>query len=167
MFDHTVKPVLLYGSEIWGFFPGKKLVFNADSFFYKLCKNVIIENVCKFLLEVTKRTSNIAVMGELGRYPLYIDIFINMVNYYIRLLKSDGLLSEALSTSKTLFNNDKNSWFGCIYALQYLNVNTNYLLKSKLNVKKYLLSKLRIKYEAIWRQELFRDNSGQGYGNKL
>jgi hypothetical protein len=107
-------------------------------------------------------------MGELGRYPLYIDIFINMVNYYIRLLKSDGLLSEALSTSKTLFNiNDKNSWSGCIYALQYLNVNTNYLLKSKLNVKKYLLSKLRIKYEAIWRQELFRDNSGQGYGNKL
>ena len=73
-----------------------------------------------------------------------------------------------LSTSKTLFNNDKNSWFGCIDALlQYLNVNTNYLLKSKLNVKKYLLSKLRKKYEAIWRQELFRDNSGQGYGNKL
>ena len=71
-------------------------------------------------------------------------------------------------TSKTLFNNDKNSWFGCIDAiLQYLNVNTNYLLKSKLNVKKYLLSKLRKKYEAIWRQELFRDNSGQGYGNKL
>jgi hypothetical protein len=91
-----------------------------------------------------------------------------MVNYYIRLLKSDGLLSESFSTSKTLFNNDKNSWFGCIDALlQYLNVNTNYLLKSKLNVKKYLLSKLRIKYKAIWRQELFRDNSGQGYGNKL
>jgi hypothetical protein len=99
VFDHTVKPVLLYGSEIWGFFPGKKLVFNADSFFYKLCKNVIIENVhkkfCKFLLEVTKCASNIAVMGELGRYPLYIDIFINMVNYYIRLLKSDGLFFEA------------------------------------------------------------------------
>jgi hypothetical protein len=39
--------------------------------------------------------------------------------------------------------------------------------KSKPNVKKYLLSKLRIKYEAIWRQELYRDISGQGYGNKL
>jgi hypothetical protein len=55
---------------------GKQLVFNADSFFDKLCKNVIIENVhkhfCKYLLEVTKRGSNIAVMGELGRYPLYI-----------------------------------------------------------------------------------------------
>ena len=96
-----------------GFFPGKQLVFNADSFFDKLCKNVIIENVhkhfCKFLLEVAKRGSNIAVVDELGRYPLYVDIFINMVNYYIRLLKSDGLLSEALSISKTLFNNDKNS----------------------------------------------------------
>jgi hypothetical protein len=67
-----------------------------------------------------------------------------------------------------LFNIDKNSWFGCIDALlQYLNVNSNFLLKSKPNVKKYLLSKLRIKYEAIWRQELYRDISGQGYGNKL
>jgi hypothetical protein len=67
-----------------------------------------------------------------------------------------------------LFNNDKNSWFGCIDALlQYLNVNSNFLLKSKPNVKKYLLSKLRIKYEAIWRQELYRDISGQGYGIKL
>jgi TctA family transporter len=52
VFDHTVKPVLLYGSEIWGFFPGKKLVFNADSFFYKLCKNVIIENVHKIFCKL-------------------------------------------------------------------------------------------------------------------
>jgi hypothetical protein len=42
------------------------------------------------------------------------------------------------SSPITLFNNDNNSWFGCIDALlQYLNVNTNYLLKSKLNIKKY------------------------------
>jgi hypothetical protein len=47
------------------------------------------------------------------------------------------------------------------------NIPYDYLLKSKLNIKKYLLSKLRIKYKAIWHQELFRDNSGQGYGNKL
>jgi hypothetical protein len=44
----------------------KALVFNADSFFDKLCKNLIIENVhkhfCKFLLEVAKRGSNIAVV---------------------------------------------------------------------------------------------------------
>ena len=104
-------------------------------------------------------------MGELGRYPLYIDIFINMINYYIRLLKSDGLLSEALVTSKLLLNNEKSSWLGCIDALlKYLNVDINYLLNSKLNVKKYLLNRYGQKYNAVWRQELFH---GTEHGKKL
>ena len=172
VFDHTVKPVLLYGSEIWGYFPGKKLSLNTDSFFDKLCKNLIVENVhkkfCKFLLEVTKRASNLAVMAELGRYPLLIDIFINMVKYYIRLLNSDGLLSEALSTSRLLFKNNKNSWFGCVYALlKYLDIDLTHLLKSKLNVKRYLLSRLKQKYDVLWHQELFNDNFKLQHGNKL
>ena len=29
---------------------------------------------CKYLLGVNKKASNLAVKGELGRYPLYIDV---------------------------------------------------------------------------------------------
>lgn len=35
VFDHTVKPVLLYGSEIWGIFDEKKLNKLKDSYFNK------------------------------------------------------------------------------------------------------------------------------------
>jgi hypothetical protein len=36
LFDHTVKPVLLYGSEIWRTFIGKKLREGKDNFISKL-----------------------------------------------------------------------------------------------------------------------------------
>ena len=36
---------------------------------------------CKFSLGVGKRGSNLAVIGELGRYPLFIEIIIYMFSY--------------------------------------------------------------------------------------
>lgn len=52
VFDHTVKPVLMYGSEIWGTFSQGRL--KSDDSFYKLCNDFLIENLnikaCKFIL---------------------------------------------------------------------------------------------------------------------
>jgi hypothetical protein len=39
VFDHTVKPVLLHGSEIWGIFDAKKINKVKDSYFNKICNN--------------------------------------------------------------------------------------------------------------------------------
>jgi hypothetical protein len=39
LLDHTVKPVLLYGSEIWRTFIGKKLREGKDNFISKLTKS--------------------------------------------------------------------------------------------------------------------------------
>jgi hypothetical protein len=62
LFDKIVKPILLYGCEIWG-----------------LGKNDIIERVhlkfCKLLLRLKVSTTNFKVYGELGRYPLEIVSF--------------------------------------------------------------------------------------------
>jgi hypothetical protein len=56
---------------------------------------------CKFSLGIGKRNSNLAVIGELGRYPLFIEIIIPMFSYLTRISNSkDILLSEALSVSK-------------------------------------------------------------------
>ena len=58
---------------------------------------------CKFSLGVVKRSSNLAVIGELGRYPLFIEIITSMFSYLNRISNSkDTLLSEALSVSKLL-----------------------------------------------------------------
>ena len=91
LFDHTVKPVLLYGSEIWETFIGKKLKEGKDNFISKLFSNLKQEHVhlkfCKYILVVGKRSTSLAIMGELGRYPLYmyIEIIISMFKYLKRL----------------------------------------------------------------------------------
>ena len=38
IFDHTVKPVVLYGSDIWGTFLTKKLHVHGDNYFFNICK---------------------------------------------------------------------------------------------------------------------------------
>ena len=74
LFDKLVKPILLYGCEIWGY-------ENID----------ILEKVhlkfCKLLLHLKPTTPNYVIYGELGRYPLNIDIKIRMISYWIRILK--------------------------------------------------------------------------------
>ena len=73
LFDKIVKPILLYGCEVWGF-----------------GNNSIIERVhikfCKILLGVKKSTPDFMIYGELGRYPLDISIKLRMINYWFKLV---------------------------------------------------------------------------------
>ena len=75
LFDSCVEPILLYGCEVWGY-------ENVD----------ILEKVqtkfCKFIFGVSKYSRNMPVYGELGRYPLSIQIKQRMVRYCTRILKS-------------------------------------------------------------------------------
>ena len=61
LFDSIIVPILLYGSEVTGF-------ENSD----------IIERLCtqfyKIILNVKKSTPNCILYGELGRYPISIQI---------------------------------------------------------------------------------------------
>ena len=79
IFDHTVKPVLLHASEIVGLLNNNKNVgvnSNNDSHFISnlYCRNPLKKlniSMGKYVLRVSKRTTNLAIYGELGRY-LYI-----------------------------------------------------------------------------------------------
>jgi hypothetical protein len=54
-------------------------------------------------IRIVTLTGNIAVLGELGRYPLLLEVILNIFRYFKYLLKSeDVLLSEALKVSKSL-----------------------------------------------------------------
>jgi hypothetical protein len=71
-------------------------------------------------LGVGKRSSNLAVIGELGRYPSFIEIIISMFSYLTCISNSkDILLSEALSVSKLLYDQNKKSWYSTILSISY------------------------------------------------
>ena len=46
----------------------------------------------KYLLGVNRKASNAAVLGELGRFPLYIDVGCNILNFLKHIDKSNNIL---------------------------------------------------------------------------
>ena len=76
LFNVIVKPVVLYGAEVWG-------SENCD----------ILERLqlrfLKYVLSVNKFTSSMMVYGELGVAPLDVDIKLRMLTYWARLCLGD------------------------------------------------------------------------------
>lgn len=83
MFDSMIEPILLYGSEVWGF------------------ENVkIIEQIhlkfCKRILKVRNSTPNFMVYGELCTFPLEIRIKLRMISFWVKLVQNEKKLSSIL-----------------------------------------------------------------------
>ena len=50
----------------------------------------------KLLLGVKKSTSSMAVYGETGGYPLYINRYVRMVKYWGNVLKTDNIIMKTM-----------------------------------------------------------------------
>ena len=76
LFDKLIKPILNYGSEVWGF-------ANAN----------VVERVhlqfCKTMLGVKRTTQNDFVYGELGRCDLRTQRLVSIIKYWFKILISD------------------------------------------------------------------------------
>ena len=92
MFDVLIRPILTYGSDIWGF---SKL---AGSTLDKIFLNY---NRCT--LHVKATTCNAIVRGECGKFPPSVHCHINVLTYYHSLLTmSKGKVVK--SVFKALYN---------------------------------------------------------------
>ena len=84
VFDHTIKPILLNGSEIWGSFNTQTAKckndrqITLDHIFDKLMCEKLHIKFGKFILGVHRKTTNQAVLSEIGRFPIYFDIIKSM-----------------------------------------------------------------------------------------
>ena len=69
LFNKTIKPILLYGCEIWGF-------GNLDPI-----ERVQLK-VFKHILNLKKSTPSFMIYGEFGIYPLEIDIKNRLISFW-------------------------------------------------------------------------------------
>ena len=105
LFDKVVIPVLLYGSEVWGF-------ENLD-----LIEHLHLKFL-KYLFNLKSSTPAYMVYGETDRFPLYISIYCRMISHWAKLLP--GPSSKIVSTLykfmyKLYCDGDvRNPWMCCI-----------------------------------------------------
>ena len=116
LFDQMIKPILCYASEIWSACDLAKRKFRTGEGFAKYLDNMTIEQVhvkfCKFILGVNKRAVNLAVKGELDRFPVSFSCIIQAFKYWYHLQESsNSLLREASSVCRALHDKGVSTLF--------------------------------------------------------
>ena len=129
LFEHTVEPIVLYGSEIWGtvnILSSK--IKKADFKFENLLENFLCEKLhikfLKYISKMGKKSCNTAVISEFGRYPLNINVLVNTCKCFQRLLATNSeLLQCTYKESCTIASHDKVSRVSCVtFLLKQLGV---------------------------------------------
>lgn len=155
LYDHTVKPVLLYACEIWGTINTdtssvKRPDYCIENFFNKMfCEKMHIKFL-KYICGVHKKASNQAIVGELGRFPMYFDVIKSCFKYLRRILDSpvDSLLRNAVYENNVLYDNNKSSWTSSIhYILNKLNIQCSIHDK---NIVSIVTNKLHEQFKYSW-----------------
>jgi hypothetical protein len=78
----------------------------------------------KYILGVNKKSTNLAVLSELGRYPLYFSVVLSMLKYWFRIDNMEsGLLSDAYIANQSMVSENTECWLSSIkFILQKLNI---------------------------------------------
>lgn len=91
LFDHMIKPIALYGCEIWGTLTSR--LQEKDKQLYDIFKPWEMDNLhikfCQYILGAGKKSTNIAIISELGRYPLNFSLIQSILSYWHRLELSE------------------------------------------------------------------------------
>jgi hypothetical protein len=180
LFNHTIKPILLYGCEIWGqFSTSHKILSNNSAYilhklYSKQKSDVLQLKFLKYILGVGKHCADTAVYGELGEVPLYVDIVVHMAKYWHRLhsIDSNSLLYDAYLCDAEM-GKDMAQSLDLVMKITLEQTQLLALFQCSLNTKtdhfgKTIKKKLLEFQKIVWRNNLFDDNRCPGKGgNKL
>ena len=116
LFDSLVSPVALYATEFW--FPHSipKKCFNSKEQLlssWECMRGETINQSCsRIILSVHRKASRLAVLGELGRYPLAVKALSQCLNYRQCLASkpADSLIGQAMGEMASLASQGKDCW---------------------------------------------------------
>jgi hypothetical protein len=172
LFDHTVKPVLMYGSEVWA-------PLNNHNSTGKIIKQIlesVIEKChlkfCRFVLGVGKKAPNMGLYGETGRKPLYTEAFANMIKYWHTINNNKNkLVYQALQENLALRNSNKTCWTKSLNdictVLQLDNITENISKEMTTSIASKVKHKIALEFNKTWTGELQNDRPNSTHGNKL
>ena len=130
LFDSLIKPIFSYASEFWLPFLITKKGFDSQTNLLKYWETfqpeVLNQKVCRLLLSVHKKCSRLAVLGELGRYPVFLPALKQVIKYQYQIERLD----KSTIIYKTLVDMENNpnidTWYSRVEQI-----------KSLLNIKQF------------------------------
>ena len=172
LFDSLIKPVALFSSEFWLPTILSKKSFNSQGDLLKswetLQSELLNQKLCRLLLSVHKKCSRLAVIGELGRYPLLISSLKHCLKYdwHLGNISKDSLVSMAVREMKIMPHLD--TWHSKVQKIKTLLGVTN-VHGSKDRVSKFLGKKLNSIFDRFWLDQInaTKPNSNGVDHNKL
>jgi hypothetical protein len=171
IFDSLVSPIILYGCEITNMTDiTKDMRKNNKTFFDKLLtwqQERLHLNFCRHILGVNtySKTANVAILGELGRYPLFIKAMKLMWKYQQRCRdsKEGSLLQDAYTEFRSVMEVSK-TWMDYAHFISN-KAGVNNIEEEYSTVTAE--ASLKQTFRDYWKEKLFDDErKGEG-GNKL
>ncbi|XP_053403102.1 uncharacterized protein LOC128558242 [Mercenaria mercenaria] len=144
LFDSYVSSILCYSSEIWGFSTADKI-------------ERVHRKFIKRILNVKMSTSNLAIYGETGRTPLYINWKIRILKYWFKLVnnKTNCILQNVYSNMLECCEKGDNNWLYKVKNMLNLSgFGEIWLFPSSVDVKQFIpvfKSRLIDTYISEWR----------------
>ena len=160
LFNSNIKPILLYGAEIWG----------SEIIDFTKWDRGAIEKIhlkyCKRILGLNKYASNAACRSEIGSYPLLTEVHISMFKYWLRIreLPENNITKWAYNEQKNPHNSY--TWMSTIKSiLTDINQNSLYdteetIINSKFkNLINNVKCQMKQTYTDHWRSNIMKDGS--------
>ena len=144
---------------MWGILSLPASSFNSKNSLLKAWETFLPETInqkcCRLLLSCHKKSSRLAMLGELGRYPLLVKSLVQTIKYKWSIfnnINNQSLLSEAVSE---MSNSKGDNWLSRVNKIESLlgiSVNTN--VKSAQGVGKYVKQKIKSCFDLFWKDEI-------------
>ena len=124
LFENLIKPIFLYAVDFWLSFVIPKKGFDNQTNILKAWKSfqpeILNQKVCRLLLSVHKKCSRLAVLGELGRYPVFLPALKHCLKYQYQMERIDrsSLIHLAISDMKS--HPELDSWYSRVEKIKKL-----------------------------------------------
>ena len=148
LFESLIKPILLYGAEVWGPY------CNFDYIKWEPSKiEMTHTQFLKRALGCNFQTSNIMTRGEVGARPLLLDVKMKAINYIKSIFDRPSDIPYAALAFEMNNNNTPNFF-------RYINVNdTNISTENKKRLKTILYDD----YDKYWRSIIIESSKALAY----
>ncbi len=176
IYDSLVRPIQTYGAEAWGaFIKNIPKMFDIMDDRYHLFDEACFEKTdlkfSKSVLSVHRMSSNAAVRGELGRYPIIIHILKQVLKNWFRIVEYDqnSLLYDTYLCNLQMVFEKKNCWLSNIRKIVYDTLGLKHLWENQGTIKhvKGAVNNIKSIFEFQWLNAINKISQHHDSGNKL